>query len=199
MRLRLAALSTLAVLTGCALLREKFEPVSYYDLSAPGAVAAAPDATGALPSLRVTRLDMLGPYAGRMTYRKTEHRLVHDEYHRWVQPPRDLLTRELYRRLSGSGRFRQVLSPNAAGQENLRLAGTVLKLECTPDLAAELHLVLTLEHADDGRLLFDRHYEDSEAFEEPTSEAFAEAASTALERIVAALIKDIAAATAGGG
>jgi len=190
---RILCASAALLLTGCALSKAPYRPVAYYDIETSGAPA---DPGGAKPldrALQIGRFVMLGPYKTRMMYRKDAQRLARDEYHRWIQPPEELVARELFRAMSASGRFTEVVA-TAHANADLRLSGVVLRLECSADLQAHLQMTLRLEDVSRGKLLLSRQYEEKQALAEEAPEAFAQAAAAALGRIAAAALEDVAAA-----
>jgi len=175
---------------GCALSRNPYQPVAYYDIR-PEAPEQKPGSAPLALTLQVRRFDMLGPYRTRMVYRKSEHRLVQDEYNRWIQPPEQLIEREFYRVLSASGRFRRVVTHMGA-EADLMLSGTVLRLETGPDLTAHVQLSLRLEEPGEGNVVLSKQYEVMQPLRDQTPEGFADAVSLALEKIFAGALEDIA-------
>ena len=192
MRLSLL-LCVVTFLTGCLSPRE-LRPVHTYDMqtrfsaSMPGSatVSGGQAVTNVDTVPVVAQFRMLGPGGTRMASRSSAHRLEHDEYHRWVQPPEKCIARELHLALR-----RQFGGFGPSGKSEARLYGDVLAVEITP--ARSAHLAMELRLVDDReRVLLSKLYERVESVKRPEPEAFADAVSAALESIIDEALTDIA-------
>ena len=114
------------VLTGCGATR----PSKYYELTVAG--KAAPSANA--EPFPVTLL--IGPITSSHLYR--EDRIVYSakdesmgtyEFHRWVQPPTEMLQDIVLRELRSSGRFRAVALLRSNSQGNYVLRGRLYEFK----------------------------------------------------------------------
>jgi len=114
-------------LSGCAV---KVPQNHYYTLRAD--LPAPPPPASSLPvSLAVARFTAASRALAqeRLVYRTAPHRVDFYEYHRWTDPPPDLVTRILIDRLTASGLFRSVTRVQTGEASDFILGGRVESLE----------------------------------------------------------------------
>ena len=191
----LSLLCTAATLTGC-LSPRKLQPIHTYDMQT--RFSAIPSTSGGKAVMNVDTIPvvaqfrMLGPAETRMLFRSSGHRLEHDEYHRWVQPPEKCIAREFHmalrRRFGGADR---------SSKGEARLYGDILAAEATPARSGHLAMELRLVDGARGHLLLSKLYERVETIKEPEPGAFADAMSAALESIIDEALGDMAKALSG--
>jgi len=186
----LLLLAIAATLSGCLSAR-KLQPIQTYDMQTRFSAAQLSSGDKAplhvFPIPVVAQFRMVGPTETRMLLRSSAHRLVHDEYHRWAQPPEKCIAREfqvaLRRRFEGVAR---------SGKGEARLYGDILTVEVTPARSAHLAMELRLVDGMQGHALLWKLYERVETIKKAEPEAFADAMSAALESIIDEALCDMA-------
>jgi ABC-type uncharacterized transport system auxiliary subunit len=181
------AVAAAVLLAGCALTTNPYHPVTMYDVRIPLPAARPGDPINL--AVQIEPFAALDAAGTRMVYRKAEHRVAHDEYNRWVQPPADLVAAEFYRGFAASRAFREVLAPADTGGE-FCLSGTVSRLEVDVALNAAVRLDVRIRDARSQRLVMNRAYDETEPLTAATPDAFADAAARALARIVQQVLED---------
>ncbi len=176
-----ASLTLGLFLTGCLVPNQSYQPVNHYDLTTDAELRPLPLNVGA--SVEIGRFDTVGPYGRRMVYRKGRHRLVQDEYNRWIEPPDQLTRHAFYRMLANSNAFKSVSMPPAPDAD-LRLEGTILRWETDPELNAVIELNIRLLILGPDKLIMSKHYTQTEKLDEAGPTHFAEAASAAMMQII---------------
>jgi len=151
--------ATVAFASSCGAAR----PRKYYALDLP----SAPPATSASHdvALLVGRLSAPHLYRDdRIVYRMGETQIGTYEYHRWVEPPTDMLESMLLRLLRGSGKYRTVqrLASNTQGDYIVR--GRLYQLEesSSPTLAARVSFELELYEKKSGTVVWSHLYSHDE-------------------------------------
>ncbi len=161
--LRKIAIALLAVaaagLAGCGAAR----PSKYYQLDVP---AAPPAGTTAYPvALLVGRITAPHLFRDdRLVYRTGPGQLGTYEYHRWAEPPTDMLEAMLVRMLRGSGRYGtvQLLRSNARGDYIVRgRLHEMDELSGTP-LTARVTFEVELYEIKSGTTVWSRAYSHDE-------------------------------------
>ena len=184
-----------ALSTGC-LSSRKLRPVQTYDMQTRFSAAQSPPDGKEVAKVDtvpvVAQLRMLGPSETRMLSRSSAHRLEHDEYHRWVQPPEKCIARELHMALR-----RRFGGVTGSSKGEAQLYGDILATEATPAGSAHLAMELRLVDGRQGNVLLSKLYERVEAIKTPGPEAFADAMSAALESIIDEALGDVTVALSG--
>lgn len=173
---------------GCLFPSQNYKPVTFYDIS----LEANPPASYRTRSTNIalSQFQTVGPYGKRMVYRKTEHRLVQDEYNRWIQPPEDLARQAFYNALTDSKMFTTVILGTNTKTDYI-LTADILRWETTPDLKASLGISVQIMAADTRRIIFNRRYHHTRKLAEATPNAFADAASETLSAIIKDHLQDL--------
>jgi len=100
----------------------------------------------------------------RIVYRTGETQIGTYDYHRWAEPPTDMLESMLLRLLRGSGRYRTVqrLASNTQGDYIVR--GRLYQLEesGSPSLAARVSFELELYEKKSGTVIWSHFYSHDE-------------------------------------
>jgi ABC-type uncharacterized transport system auxiliary subunit len=152
-------IATAALATSCGAAR----PSRYYELDLP---AAPPPATNTYDvSLLVGRLSAPHLYRDdRIVYRTGQTQIGTYEYHRWAEPPTDMLESMLLRMLRASGKYRTVqrLASNTQGDYILR--GRLYQMEeaDSPALAARVSFELELYEKKSGTVVWTHFYSHDE-------------------------------------
>ncbi len=148
-------------LAGCGATR----PSKYYELQVP---ASSPQEGGSNTypvALLVGRLTAPHLYRDdRIVYRTGPEQLGTYEYHRWAEPPTEMLEAILLRRLRESGRYRtvQLLRSNARGDFIIR--GRLHNFEevSGSPLAARVALEIELDELKTGTTVWSQFYSHDE-------------------------------------
>ena len=172
---------------GCLFPSQEYRPVSHYDINIEQEIAGL---DSPLPyTIRIGQFTAVGPYDKRMLYRKSEHRVVHDEYNRWIQPPAQLAAQAFYRGFSQAEAFNNV-SMSPAAETDLILTGNILRWETTPDLQADIEISLQIRNAESSKPILHRRYHQKNDLDNTTPEAFAAATANALRDIISHSLQD---------
>jgi ABC-type uncharacterized transport system auxiliary subunit len=126
-----------------------------------------------------------------MIYRKSAHRLVEDEYHRWIDRPELLVERQFIRGFHDSGRFEHVLPASLEGAA-WELRGTLIELEADPDLRAHVRVAIHLASIYTGEVVYTWQYRQTRDLADASAEAFADSAAQALDAIIREAIDHVA-------
>lgn len=165
--------------SGCGAAR----PNQYYQLTVPGSFAPAPN-PNAVP---ITLL--IGRITGPAIYR--EDQIVYSsggegmglyEYHRWVEPPTEMIQEILLRQFRASGEFRGVYALRSDTQGDYLLHGRLydFKEVSGSPLAGRVSLELELRNIKTHSVVWTHYY----SHDEPASEKSVGAIVTALDRNV---------------
>jgi ABC-type uncharacterized transport system auxiliary subunit len=179
----LCALAALAA-CGCASVpRAHFYTLGGVALSA----HAGSDSAG--PLIRVQRLAVAEPYAGRrIVYRPTATEVSFWDLRRWAEPPDKMITAAAAEHLAASGMFRGVDSfPYCWDDADLILRGAVLAFEEVDrgdDWYGHVKLFLELVDARSRRSLWSSKIEVEKKAAERTPDALVEALTAALDEIL---------------
>ncbi|MFT5130022.1 MAG: ABC-type uncharacterized transport system auxiliary subunit [Rhodothermales bacterium] len=187
--MKAALLLLLLLLSGC-LSSQPFQPVAYYDLAAltPPIPAAG---TPAPVTLRIGSFASASTSGTRMVYRKSEHRLVEDEYHRWIDRPELLVERQFLRGFHDSGRFEHVLPASLEGAD-WELRGSLIELEADPDLRAHVRVAIHLASLKTGEVVYTWQYHQIRELSGANADAFANSAAQALDAVIREAIDHVA-------
>lgn len=178
-RLTLAALVVLLSLltTSCGASR----PINYYALATPPtpAVAANPYPI----SLLVGRLSAPHLYRDdRIVYASSPTQRGTFEYHRWAEPPTEMIEAMLIQALRSSGQYRSVerLSSSARGEYIVRGRVDAIEEVDRPSLSARFMIELELYQPKTGTTVWFQSY----AHDEPVAEKKVPAVIDAMQRNV---------------
>jgi ABC-type uncharacterized transport system auxiliary subunit len=155
----IAAAGLVAALAACGSVR----PSKYYTLSVP---AAAPVAGAAAPADvlvgRVTAPQMLRD--DRIVYRSSGTQLGAYEYHRWAEPPTEMISELLFRSLRDSGRFRSVQSLRSNARGDILVRGRLYEFgEVTGSpLTGRVKLEVEAYDQQTGKVVFSRMFSADE-------------------------------------
>ena len=156
-----AVILFLGMLNGCGAAR----PSRYYQLTVPGESALGTDP----PPYSVTLL--LGPITTSNLYR--DDHIVYTsegqamgvyEYHRWAEPPSELINDVLLRELQMSGRFQHVYSMRSDTRGDYILRGRLYDLREISEstLAARVSFEFELRDSRTGTTVWSRYYSHDE-------------------------------------
>ena len=168
-----------ALLAGCGAAR----PSKYYQLTVPSNNSADPP-DGAVPVTIV-----MGPLLSSHLYR--EDHIVYSsnseamgtyEYHRWAEPPTEMIEQILLRALRSSGRYRAVYAQHSSIRGDYLLHGQLydFKEMTGSSLSARLSLELELRNTKTGESVWTHLYNH----DEPVSGKDVSAVVAALDRNV---------------
>lgn len=151
--------ATVALVAACGAVR----PSKYYALDLPPVPPATANSHDV--ALLVGRLSAPHLYRDdRIVYRTGETQIGTYEYHRWAEPPTDMLESMLLRLLRGSGRYRTVqrLASNTQGDYIVR--GRLYQLEesSSPSLSARVSFELELYEKKSGTVVWSHFYSHDE-------------------------------------
>ncbi len=109
----------------------KIPPTHHYSLDASLSAPALSQATTTYPvSIAVARFQASRALSqDRLVFREPPNKLDFYEYHRWVDAPPDMVTRNLIKQLLSSGLFRSVTSNQGGAPADYILRGTLENLE----------------------------------------------------------------------
>jgi len=145
--------------SGCGAAR----PANYYQLDAP-----APAATSADPlpiSLLVGRISAARIYRDdRIIYESTPLEMGMYEYHRWAEPPADMVQAMLVQTLRASGLYRSVDRLGSSAKGDYILRGRLLALEEVdhPSISARVSFDLELFSLKTGTTIWTQSYSHDE-------------------------------------
>ena len=165
-------------------------PNKYYAIELP---SSRPASSGTLPvSLLVGHI--AAPHVfrdDRIVYRTGSTELGTYEYHRWVEPPTEMLEAMLIRLLRDSGRYQsvQMQRSNARGDFILRGRLTDLEEVSGPPVMARVALEIELYDVKDGATVWSQYY----SYDEPVQGKQVSAVVEALTRNVHAGLQQITA------
>ena len=155
--LLMAALATLASSCGTA------RPSKYYALELP---AAVPAASNTYPvALLVGRISAPHLYRDdRLVYRHGETQFGTYEYHRWVEPPTDMLESMILRSLRSSGKYKTVQLQASNTQGDYIVRGRLYNLEevSSPPVLARVTFELELYEVKSGTTVWTHFYSSEE-------------------------------------
>lgn len=155
----LLMLITVALASSCGAAR----PSKYYALDLPP--APAPSGNPYDVALLVGRLTAPHLYRDdRLVYRTGETQIGTYEYHRWAEPPTDMLESMLVRLLRASGKYRTVqhLASNTQGDYILRGRLHQMEESNSPSLMARVSFELELYEKKSGTVVWTHFYSHDE-------------------------------------
>jgi ABC-type uncharacterized transport system auxiliary subunit len=166
---------------GCAPM-----PKAHFYTIAPVASSSAADADTTKPSIRVERLSVAEPYAGRrIVYRPAGSEVDFWEYRRWAESPDMMITAGVAAHVGASGLFGDVDTfPYSWGDVDLILRGAVLAFEEVDkgnDWYGHVKLFLELIDSRSRKTLWSGKVETEKKAAAKTPEALVDALSAALD------------------
>ena len=189
-RLATFAIFTICVAAGCTTARSP----RYYFLSAPP-VSATPNASsfpvtilvGRLSAPRILRDD-------RVVYGMTAVEMGVDEYHRWTEPPTEMMEQLLVQHLRRSGQYKSVQRISSTARGDYLLRGHLTSFNETDDPAgikARFAIELELFDQKAGSVVWTHSYAHDEPVEKKSVSAVVEAlqknVSAGLEQLTGSL------------
>jgi ABC-type uncharacterized transport system auxiliary subunit len=158
-KLMVGGIALLALLAwGCGAAR----PSKYYALNMPSSAATGPAIN---TDLLVARFTSPHVYRDdRIVYRYGETQLGTYEYHRWAEPPADMIESLFVRTLRASGRYRSVQSmrSNAAGEYIIRGRLQEFGEVSGTSLAGRVAMEVELFEKSTGRVVWSHFYRQDE-------------------------------------
>ncbi len=183
MRQRIAVLAVALAAGGLAACGGATRPSKYYALEVPAASAQSGAVDPYPVALLVGRLT--GPHLyrdDRIVYRTGSEQLGTYEYHRWAEPPTEMIEAALTRMLRESGRYRTVQSLRSNAQGDYILRGRLQNLEelSGSQLAGRVAMEIELYEIKSGTTVWTQFY----SHDEPVSGKDVPAVVQALDRNV---------------
>lgn len=185
-RMTSSAKMTLSVLVlavsfaaGCGAAR----PSKYYQLTVPGDMAPAANANPVPVTLLIGRLTAPALYReDQIVYSSGGESMGTYEYHRWAEPPTEMIAEIMLRQIRASGRYRGVYSLRSDIHGDFLLHGHLydFKEVSASGEAARVTMELELRNIKTGTTVWTHFY----SHDEP-------AASKAVDAVVAALDKNV--------
>lgn len=183
----MVALVSGAFLGSCGAVR----PSQFYRLEIP---SDPPASVGTFPvTLLIGRLDAPHLYRDtRLVYRSSATQMNTYEYHRWVEPPTDMLQAILMRTLRASGKYQSVQSQGSNARGDYIVRGRLHQFEEVDDGAVSTRVAFEIElySQESGTTVWTHYY----AGDEPVGTKSVPAVVDALNRNVQ---RGMAEATAG--
>lgn len=169
----LATLLACVVIVGCGTAR----PARFYTLQA--LPAAPPSNATPLPiTLLVGRIGAPSLYRDdRIIYGTGPVELGAYEYHRWAEPPAEMLENMLADSLRSSGAFRSVQRVGSSGRGEYVVRGHLIALDevDTPQIAARFAIELELYQVKTGTVIWSQSYSHDQPVNTKTVPAVVEA------------------------
>lgn len=175
----LAALGLFA--TGCGSSR----PIKYYDVSYPTKTETRPAAVNTTLTVRPFETSRLY-LDNRIVYGFNSPELGMYQYHRWVDPPVDMLQTALVRGLSSSGTFQAVYTLRRGPEGRFLLGGELYDFKEVdgPNVVARLNYDVRLRDRKAGTIVWEHSYNHDEPVAEKSVSSFATAMDKNLQRSV---------------
>lgn len=174
------------MLTGCGAAR----PSKYYELTVPAEKNGAEPADPGAATLLVAPL--LGPHLyreDRIVYSSGGEEMGTYEYHRWVEPPTEMIPEMLLRELRASGRYKAVYAERSNANGDFLIRGRLYEFKEVsgrPHLA-KVTLELEMREVKSGATVWTHYY----SHEEPVSKKNVPAVVAALDRNVQSAVKEM--------
>jgi ABC-type uncharacterized transport system auxiliary subunit len=179
------AISAVIILTGCGAAR----PSKYYQLAAPGTQGST-RAVDPMPGTLV-----LGPLLASHLYR--EDRIVYSsgeqmgtyEYHRWAEPPTEMIQEVLLRELRASGRYNAVYAQRSNTNGDFLIRGQLddFKEVSGNTILAKVSFELEMRELKSGATVWTHYY----SHDEPVTGKDVPAVVAALDRNVQMAMKEM--------
>jgi ABC-type uncharacterized transport system auxiliary subunit len=162
---------------GCGAAR----PSKYYQLTVPGNGTPASDPNALPISLLVGRITAPEIYRQEeIVYGGTGESMGTYEYHRWAEPPTDMISEVLLRQLRASGHFRSVSLLRSSVHGDFLLHGHLYDFKGVGGTVARVTMELDLRDMRTGTSVWSHFY----SHDEPTSAKDIDAIVAALDKTV---------------
>jgi ABC-type uncharacterized transport system auxiliary subunit len=188
----IASIAAVSFSAGCTTARSP----RYYFLTAPPASSASPNTSpfpvtilvGRLTAPRVLRDD-------RVVYGMTDVELGVDEYHRWTEPPTEMIEQLLVEHLRRSGQYKSVQRVSSSARGDYLLRGHLTSLNELDDPAgikARFNVQLELFDQKTGTVVWMDSYSHDEPVGKKTVTAVVESLQKNVNTGIAQLIGNLA-------
>jgi ABC-type uncharacterized transport system auxiliary subunit len=160
-------------------------PIKYYDVSYPAKAEAGArpiDTTITVRPFETSRLYL----DDRIVYGFNSPEMGMYQYHRWVNPPVDMLQTALVRGLSSSGAFKAVYTLRKGPEGRFLLVGDLYDFKEIdgPNVVARLNYDVRLRDQKTGTIVWEHSYNHDEPAAEKSMNAFVTAMDKNLEQSV---------------
>ena len=170
----------------------EYDPIQYYDLRMDTEVSEAAESTGLKVAVRP--LDYARAYKQSIVIRSENNQLIYDDFNRWVELPREIITRELVDTLLETRAFSDVAYSTDISGPNLLIQGELREFDWIKEGEAVAEIRIDLRDRRSDALLWSDTLsarrpvtgDSASAFASAMSEAVAEILATAAAEIVAA-------------
>ena len=178
-------LMLLLIVTAC-LSPGEYEPIQYYDLRPEPAVAKATESTGLRVAVRP--LDYARAYKQSMVIRSEGNQVIYDDMNRWVELPRDVITRALVDSLLQTDAFADVAYSTDISGPHLLIHGELREFDWVREGEAVAEMRIDLRDRRSDALQASRPIsgDGAAAFASAMSEAVADILTRAAAEIVEA-------------
>lgn len=182
-----ALMLSLAILSGCGAAR----PSKYYQLTVPSEKAAGADPAPYPVTLLVGPVLTSHLYRDdHIVYSSTAEEMGTYDYHRWAEPPSEMITDVLFRELRESGRYQHIYSLRSDVRGDYVLRGRLYDLREIDgkSLTARVAFEFELRDTKTGSVVWSRSY----SHDEPVDGKNVAAIVAALDRNVRSGLSEIA-------
>lgn len=182
----IASFSLVLMLTGCGATRSS----KYYQLTVPAAQNGVQTGDPVGATLVVSPLLASHLYReDRIVYSTGEEQMGTYEYHRWVEPPTEMIQEVLLRELRASGRYKAVYGERSSVNGDFLIRGRLYEFKEVSGrpLLAKVTFELEMRELKSGSTVW-RHYY---SHEEPVSGKDVPAVVAALDRNVQTAVKEM--------
>lgn len=197
----LTGCTVLLLAAGCRIFQSQPDPVQYYTLSYDKPeVADCRDKTDNTPVvIHVKRFKASAPYnTNHIIYAPNRYQRSRYAYHKWINPPPDLMTPLLVRDIEHSGIADTVGQMPSAKNVTHRVEGMIIDFyenDKPDDWEAVLTLRLSLTHIKSGskteKVIFTKTYHEERKLDKNNPHALARATSKAMNSVSERFIGDI--------
>jgi ABC-type uncharacterized transport system auxiliary subunit len=171
---------------GCGAAR----PAKYYQLTVPPGMAAATNPDSIPVTLQLGLLTSSHLYReDRIVYSSAGQSMGTYEYHRWAEPPTEMIQEVLFRQLRASGRYRSVHMLRSSTRGDFVLRGRIYdfkEVEANPSVA-RVALEFDLRDAKTGMTVWSQFY----SHDEPVGGKDVSSVVAALDRNVQGIIGQV--------
>lgn len=181
--------------TSCVKLGGKPLEKKYYRVSPERTASAA-----AVPSsivLKVRRMKISDFYSTReLVYQMKDGRMESDFYNLYFVPPENMLTTELRRWLTASGRFAHIIEPGSMVVPGLTLEGVVGSMygdytTTEPAAVIEMQFFLVDENSSNNDIVFSKDYRQRIPLSQPVPSELVQALTKGVQAIFTELENDL--------
>lgn len=165
-------------------------PAKYYQLTVPPGMAAATNANSIPVTLQLGLLTSSHLYReDRIVYSSAGQSMGTYEYHRWAEPPTEMIQEVLFRQLRASGRYRSVHMLRSSTRGDFVLRGRIYdfkEMAANPSVA-RVALEFDLRDAKTGMTVWSQFY----SHDEPVGGKDVSSVVAALDRNVQGIIGQV--------